>query len=118
MKTALSASLQAEDEAVRQRFEVAERLLGQGNPASPPPASEPEVPEVERVIRDSFTLPAEDYELIGSLRQRCLENAVNVSKSELMRAGLHALIQMSDEELVQVTRSLKKVKTGRPGRVK
>jgi len=122
IKSALSSSLKAEDEAVRNRFEKAESLLEEKNkqvsaPAideqqpsqdTPPPASR------EKVIRDSFTLPGRDYELIATIRQRCLKSAVNATKSEVIRAGLHILDSLSDEELIQVINRLEKVKTGRP----
>ena len=118
MRSALNASLEAEDEAVRNRFEKAESLLGEK-----PPVSEqlvdivPVVKEQyrkERVIRDSFTLPSRDYELITAVRQRCLNSAVNINKSEVIRAGLYALMEMSEEDLIDLVNNLEKVKTGRP----
>lgn len=67
-----------------------------------------------RVIRDSFTMPEKDYDLIGEIRTRCLGKNLMVNKSEVMRAGLQALCEMSDEQLATLMRSLEKVKTGRP----
>ncbi|GFE71667.1 hypothetical protein [Chroococcus sp. FPU101] len=122
MKSALSASIHAEDEAVKTRFERAEALLGGQNPlnrlegvvlAEDQDSPSKEVKK-ERVIRDSFTLPSDDYELIAALKKRCLLSAVNVTKSEVIRAGLHALHQLSDNELLSLIDSLAKVKTGRP----
>lgn len=125
MKSALSASLKAEDEAVKSRFEKAESLLGERSqpndlPSNSPPLSTPIVPDVkelpkkERVIRDSFTLPSGDYDLIAAIRQRCLSSAVNVTKSEVIRAGLHALMEMPEEDLLKLISSIEKVKIGRP----
>lgn len=128
MKSALSASLKAEDEAVKNRFEKAESLLGEKPQPGTQPTSQPsavtsdsptvspvkEQPKKERVIRDSFTLPSGDYDLIATIRQRCLSSAVNATKSEVIRAGLHALMEMPEEELVRLVSSLEKVKTGRP----
>ncbi len=118
MKSALNASLKAEDEAVKSRFEKAESLLKEKLPSSSQPIdSAPEVKEQtkkERVIRDSFTLPSGDYDLIAVIRQRCLSSAINATKSEVIRAGLHALMEMTEEELVRLVSSLEKVKTGRP----
>jgi hypothetical protein len=118
MKSALNASLQAEDAAVKSRFEKAESLLGEKAQADNQPMSS--VPNTkdqtkqERVIRDSFTLPSRDYELIATIQQRCLASALNATKSEVIRAGLHALVEMPEEELIELVSNLEKVKTGRP----
>jgi hypothetical protein len=123
MKSALADSLRAEDDAVKMRFEKAESLFAnKPQESGQPVAAEPEPeesgvlkkPEPAKVIRDSFTLPAQDYELITRIKQRCLQAALNATKSEVIRAGLHALDQMEDEELLAMIGSLEKVKTGRP----
>jgi hypothetical protein len=125
MKSALTNSLKAEDAAVKDRFEKAESLFGdraetdaQASPSAEQSDSAlPKTPpkeEKQKVIRDSFTLPASDYELINAIKQRCLNSAINVTKSEVIRAGLHALREMSDEQLSEMMESLEKVKTGRP----
>ncbi|MBD1935604.1 MULTISPECIES: hypothetical protein [Cyanophyceae] len=124
MKSALNASLKAEDEAVKSRFEKAESLLRDGTQTNRKSEVTPQVEaqsreeqiKKERVIRDSFTLPGEDYELISAIRQRCLNSAVNVAKSEVIRAGLHALNELPDEALLKVIESLTKIKTGRPAK--
>ncbi|MBD0262480.1 MAG: hypothetical protein ICV78_07045 [Tolypothrix sp. Co-bin9] len=74
----------------------------------------PSAVQKEKVIRDSFTLPSGDYELIATIRHRCLNSAVNATKSEVIRAGLHVLLSLSDEDLISAIESLEKVKTGRP----
>ena len=118
MKSALNASLQAEDAAVKSRFEKAESLLGEKAQVDNQPMSSvsdtKEQTKQERVIRDSFTLPSGDYELIATIRQRCLASALNATKSEVIRAGLHALVEMPEEELIELVSNLEKVKTGRP----
>ena len=122
MKAALSKSLEAEDDAVRSRFEKADSLFSSKRKKAKHPKVEgeqgrqPKKPKSPKpkVIRDSFSLPKDDYELIKDLQKRCLGLARNASKSELVRAGLHALIKMSDAELVKTLGVLEKVKTGRP----
>jgi hypothetical protein len=110
MKKALGASLKAEEQAVRSRFEKAETALaGKGRVAS---VSRPSADR--RVIRDSFTMPAPDYELISSIKKRCLKLGTAASKSEVLRAGLVALDALSDRELQSLFEKLPKVKTGRP----
>src|SRR2546427_11390597 len=133
-KAVLAASIQAEREATQGRvprfdkFAKAEVALSGGEqPASARagrsrttvtarPASVRAVP-LEKVTRDSFTMPSTDYEKISQLRARCLKAGLSVTKSEIMRAGLHALERLSLEHLREVITSLEKVKTGRPGRL-
>ena len=109
MKAALGASIKAEEKAVRSRFDKADEVFSR----KPAAASSREASS-EKVIRDSFTMPEDDYSLIAEIRNRCLKAGVQVSKSEAIRAGLIALSQMSDKELLSVIDRLAKVKTGRP----
>ena len=67
-----------------------------------------------KVVRDSFTMPLADYELIGVLKQRCIALGIAMKKSELLRAGLAALDQLPDASLAQVVTAVEAVKTGRP----
>jgi len=67
-----------------------------------------------KVVRDSFTMPVADHELIGILKTRCLGLGIAIKKSELLRAGLAALERLPDESLAQVAAAVESVKTGRP----
>jgi hypothetical protein len=69
---------------------------------------------VEKVVRDSFTMPRGDYERIGALKKRCIGLGIARSKSELLRAGLAALSQMPDGDLTRIVATVESVKTGRP----
>ena len=68
----------------------------------------------EKVIRDSFTMPVADYELLGVLKRRCIGLGVAIKKSELLRAGLAALERLPDESLARMVAAVESVKTGRP----
>ena len=76
----------------------------------------PPAPAPEKVIRDGFTMPADDYALIAQLQATGLESGLAVSKSEVLRAGLHALKALSAADLRQVFAALEKVKPGRPAK--
>jgi len=67
-------------------------------------------------MRDGFTMPAEDYALIAQLQATGVQAGVVVSKSAVLRAGLHALKAMSPADLCQVFAALEKVKPGRPAK--
>lgn len=67
-----------------------------------------------KVVRDSFTMPQSDYDKLGELKQLCIKSGMHVKKSELLRAGLHALGKLSAAQLKQAVSALEKIKTGRP----
>lgn len=132
-KAALTASIQAEREASQDRvptfdkFQRAEATLGRPErptprrakssaTASARPAQARSV-QIERVIRDSFTMPTGDYEKIAQLKARCLKIGVSMTKGEVLRAGLHALENMSEEALRKVIQSIEKIKSGRPSQI-
>lgn len=126
IKKALGSSLKAEEAAVKNRFELAEAFLGnrnlkesenlnneETNPNNSTSAA-PDAPLAEKVIRDSFTMPTEDYQLITIIRERCLKQGIVLNKSETLRAGLLTLFSLPDAELIEAVNSVKKVKSGRP----
>jgi hypothetical protein len=117
MKAALEASLRGEERAVADRFAKADAFNTQhSSPTSPaassPPPSQPATHQ--KVMRDGFTMPVSDYQLITQIRERCLASGIVVTKSEVLRAGLHALTSMPPEDLVRLAATLTKVKPGRP----
>ena len=65
-------------------------------------------------VRDSFTIPKDEYELLGKLKQRAVTLAQPSKKSELLRAGIKALAAMSDRSLLAALKAVPSIKTGRP----
>jgi len=65
-------------------------------------------------VRDSFTMPEADFALIATLKARALSTQREVKKSELLRAGLHALAALATPALVAAIDQLEPVKIGRP----
>lgn len=131
LKSALAASIGAEQQSVADRFKRAESLLGEKapEPQAEPPASLQEtlasdqatprklpaaLPKIERVIRDSFTMPENDHRRIAELQERCLQAGVAVTKSEIVRAGLIALQKLPLADLRQYVEAVEKMKPGRP----
>ncbi|MBI5435762.1 MAG: hypothetical protein HY937_01370 [Nitrosomonadales bacterium] len=68
----------------------------------------------KKIVRDSFTMPQNDYAKIAELKQVCLKAGMHVKKSELLRAGLHALGKLSAAQLKQAIAQMEQIKTGRP----
>lgn len=67
-----------------------------------------------KMVRDSFTMPADDYSKLDILKSQCLENGIDIKKSELLRAGLIALSKMPPHALINAVKEVEKIKTGRP----
>ena len=72
----------------------------------------------EKVVRDTFTMPRDDYEKLAVLKQRCLDAGVDVKKSELVRAGLLLLASAPTKRLLAAVKAVDPVKTGRPSKSK
>jgi hypothetical protein len=72
-------------------------------------------PPKTKVIRDSFSFPEHDYQKISELKKTCLAAGIHVKKSEVLRAGLYLLTQLSLDELKHTMDKVEKVQTGRPG---
>jgi hypothetical protein len=70
-----------------------------------------------KVVRDSFTMPQSDYELIAELKQKALKAGLHVKKSELLRASLQTFSKLSVAQLKRAISGLEKIKTGRPKKV-
>ena len=67
-----------------------------------------------KVVRDSFTMPQNDYALIAELKEKAINGGVHVKKSELLRAGLRLLAKSNAAQLKRAVAGLEKIKTGRP----
>nr|WP_246881398.1 hypothetical protein [Acidovorax sp. JG5] len=85
-------------------------------PAAPAPA----LPAKEargkkpKLVRDSFTIPKDEYSVIETLKKRADSLAQPAKKSELLRAGLKVLAGLSDAALRTALQAVPSIKTGRP----
>lgn len=85
------------------------------SPAKPAaaPAAKPSKAK-HKLVRDSFTMPQSDFELIDVLKQRAMSFRHAVKKSELLRAGLQVLAALPDAQLEKALARITPLKTGRP----
>jgi hypothetical protein len=86
------------------------------SPPKAPAAPADKKPPKQRVrlVRDSFTMPEPDFELIATLKGRAMKARREAKKSELLRAGLHALMAFDGTALVAALGRLQPMKVGRP----
>jgi hypothetical protein len=82
--------------------------------AAPRATSEKTPKQRLKLVRDSFTMPATDFALIATLKARALSTQREAKKSELLRAGLHALATLAPAALVKALDALAPIKVGRP----
>lgn len=83
--------------------------------------SEKKAPKKEKqkkikMVRDSFTMPEDDYAKIAELKKKCLKAGIHIKKSELLRAGLTYLTKLSKPALLNTVKQVEKIKTGRPAK--
>jgi hypothetical protein len=69
-----------------------------------------------KVVRDSFTMPQNEYQQIAAIKETCLKAGLQVKKSEVLRAGLKALVELNAAQLKRALSGLEKIKTGRPNK--
>jgi hypothetical protein len=70
-----------------------------------------------RLVRDSFTMPEHEYELLGQVKKACLKAGFEIKKSELLRIGVALIGQLDLATLQNVLASLPQLKTGRPKKI-
>lgn len=84
--------------------------------AGPAKADKPEKPKKPKLVRDSFTIPKAEYAVLDELKQRSAKLGAPAKKSEVLRAGIKALAQMSDVAFQSTMAAVPAIKTGRPGK--
>jgi hypothetical protein len=69
-----------------------------------------------KLVRDSFTIPKNEYTVLEDLKLRAAKLGRPVKKSEVLRAGVMALAGMGDAAFLASVTSVPAVKTGRPAK--
>ncbi len=130
----LSLSITEESKAVDKRFEKADQFFNQDKKIEKPEEKPQEIKtkagegrvkialqpkpkkaaEAEKVIRDGFSMPVSDQQLIQDIRVKGIKLGVESNKSEIVRAGLRALMDLPDNKLTSLLKTIPKIKTGRP----
>ena len=80
------------------------------------PAAKAATAKKPKLVRDSFTIPKNEYAVIELLKQRAARLGRPAKKSELLRAGVKALEAMTDAAFLGCISSVPSIKTGRPAK--
>ncbi|OYQ40039.1 hypothetical protein CHU94_11955 [Rhodoferax sp. TH121] len=91
--------------------------------ASAKPAAQPatvKAPKAKKpkMVRDSFTIPKPEYDVLDVLKLRAAKLGNPVKKTELIRAGVKAIAALSDAAFKQALLAVPSLKTGRPAKAK
>ncbi len=71
-----------------------------------------------KLVRDSFTMPADEYQVLGDVKKTFLKAGLEVKKSELLRVGVALIRELDLASLKLAVASLPPVKAGRPKKEK
>jgi deoxycytidine triphosphate deaminase len=69
-----------------------------------------------KLVRDSFTIPKNEFTVMEGLKLRAAKLGRPAKKSEVLRAGVMALAGMGDAAFLASVTSVPAVKTGRPAK--
>lgn len=71
-----------------------------------------------KLVRDSFTMPEAEYQVLVGLKKACIKAGFEVKKSELLRVGVAMMQQADTAKLKQILASLPALKAGRPSKTR
>jgi hypothetical protein len=83
---------------------------------SKPKADKPVKAKKPKLVRDSFTIPKDEYAVLDALKQRADQLSNPAKKSEMLRAGIKALAALSDAAFLAALKAVPSIKTGRPAK--
>ena len=93
---------------------VAKPAAAKKAPAAKAAAVVKEKARKPKLVRDSFTMPEAEYEVLGQVKKACLKAGFEIKKSELLRIGVALISQIDLATLQNVLAGLPQLKTGRP----
>ncbi len=67
-----------------------------------------------KLVRDSFTMPGNEYQILQDLKKASLKAGIEIKKSELLRIGVGLLKNLTIPQLDAARAALTKLQAGRP----
>ncbi len=93
---------------------VAKPAAKPGATAAPAPEAGRDKVRKAKLVRDSFTMPEQEYAVLGQVKKACIKAGFEIKKSELLRIGVALISQLDMATLQKVLDSLPQLTTGRP----
>ena len=113
-KTATTKSTAAKPAA--KKSPVAKSPVARKSPAVKTAAVKPAKDKKPKLVRDSFTFPKAEYDVLEAMKQRATKLKVTVKKTELLRAGIKSLAALGDAAFLSAIAAVPSLKTGRPAK--
>jgi len=66
------------------------------------------------LVRDSFTMPQSEYQVLSLVKKACLKAGIEIKKSELLRIAVVQLAGLSVAKIATLQQGLNKIQAGRP----
>jgi hypothetical protein len=118
-KNIATDSLQKEEESIKRRFAAADQVLNRSAERTGRQAQKPKTTQdkkkpkgkpgrkksAEPVVRDIFSMPESDYQLIAKATRRCAQAGTVLYKSQIARLALVALDSLNDRQLTDVIKT-------------
>ncbi|MHB1666985.1 MAG: hypothetical protein ACYCSR_13790 [Thiomonas sp.] len=102
---------------VQAKVKAPGRKTAPAKAVKPTPASAAKPPKL-KLVRDSFTIPRNEYAVLDALKDRLVDVKRPAKKSEVLRAGIALLATLSDVALLAALEAVPAIKTGRPKKAK
>jgi hypothetical protein len=83
-----------------------------------PKTSKAGKPKKPKLVRDSFTMPEQEYAVLGQVKKICHAGGLDIKKSELLRIGIAQLAAMGLKKLKTAQAALTPLRAGRPKKQK
>lgn len=125
-KTVRTSAKSAAKPAVKPAAKPAVKVIAK--PASKAPAvkapalKKPAVKAVKvkkpKLVRDSFTMPQAEYDVLAQVKKACIAAGIEIKKSDLLRIGVAMLQKLDVKKIGEAKAGLPALKAGRPSKNK
>ncbi len=115
-KTATKTSKSTAVKPTAKKSSATKLPVARKSPAVKTAAAKPAKDKKPKLVRDSFTFPKAEYEVLEAMKQRAAKLKVMVKKTELLRAGIKSLAALGDAAFLSAIAAVPSLKTGRPAK--
>lgn len=115
-KVAAKTSKSTAVKPAAKKSSAAKLPVARKSPAVKTAAAKPAKDKKPKLVRDSFTFPKAEYEVLEAMKQRAAKLKVMVKKTELLRAGIKSLAALGDAAFLRAIAAVPSLKTGRPAK--